>query len=198
MPHFMIPKISLSFMMASSSSSILTSVPDHLPNSTRSPFDFKRHELAALVAHAGADGDHFALHRLLLGGVGNDDAATTTRSCRGRKTILMCQSTPSSVQCGRPSDSYKELLLAISSVEYQNAPDFNSLFFKLCSPSLLQGHCIDLDYEVVRALSLYRQTCWRIQGKRFLSALHDDVGIIYSVQPLLSSFRVCVWILSIV
>jgi hypothetical protein len=22
--------------------------------------------------------------------------------------------------------------------------------------------------------SLYRQTCWRIQGKRFLSALHDD------------------------
>ena len=35
----------------------------------------KRHELAALVARAGADGDDFALHRLFFDGVGNDDAA---------------------------------------------------------------------------------------------------------------------------
>src|SRR5579864_3862861 len=34
-----------------------------------------RDELAALVAAARADGDHFALRRLFLGGVGNDDAA---------------------------------------------------------------------------------------------------------------------------
>src|SRR5581483_3860184 len=32
------PRMSLSFMMRSSSPSIFTSVPDHLPNSTRSPF----------------------------------------------------------------------------------------------------------------------------------------------------------------
>ena len=32
-------------------------------------------ELAALIASAGADGHDFALGRLLLGGVGDDDAA---------------------------------------------------------------------------------------------------------------------------
>ena len=37
--------------------------------------DVERHELAALVAGAGADGDDFAFLRLLLGGVGDDDAA---------------------------------------------------------------------------------------------------------------------------
>src|SRR4051794_5066768 len=34
-----------------------------------------RHQLAGLIARAGADGDHFALLRLLGGGVGYDDAA---------------------------------------------------------------------------------------------------------------------------
>src|SRR5581483_6581404 len=37
--------------------------------------DVERDELARLVAAAGADGDHFAFLRLLLGGVRNDDAA---------------------------------------------------------------------------------------------------------------------------
>src|SRR5260370_15833028 len=36
---------------------------------------FEWHELALLVAPAGADGDDFALLRLLLDGVGDDDAA---------------------------------------------------------------------------------------------------------------------------
>src|SRR5579864_1264515 len=37
--------------------------------------DAHRRELAAFVAAAGADGDDFALLRLLFRGVGNDDAA---------------------------------------------------------------------------------------------------------------------------
>src|SRR5215217_7424330 len=37
--------------------------------------DVERDELAALVARAGADGEDLALHRLLLGGVGDDDPA---------------------------------------------------------------------------------------------------------------------------
>ena len=70
------PMTSDSFMMRSSSPSILTSVPDHLPNRMRSPaFSVERQDLAALVASARADGDDFAFLRLLLGGVGNDDAA---------------------------------------------------------------------------------------------------------------------------
>ena len=65
-----------SFMIRSSSPSSLTSVPDHLPNSTVSPtLTSIGIELAGLVAAAGADGDDLALRRLLLGGVGNDDAA---------------------------------------------------------------------------------------------------------------------------
>ena len=90
-------------MMSRSSPSILTSVPDHLPNSTRvAGLDVERDDLAALVAGAGADGDDLALHRLFLGGVGNDDAAgglgvfleplTTTRSCKGRNFIEILKS----------------------------------------------------------------------------------------------------------
>src|SRR6478752_10674133 len=37
--------------------------------------DVDRDELAGFVAATGADGDDFTLGRLLLGGVGNDDAA---------------------------------------------------------------------------------------------------------------------------
>ncbi len=63
-------------MIRRSSPSILTSVPDHLPNRTRSPaLTSSGHELAALIAGAGADGDDFALLRLLLGGIGDDDPA---------------------------------------------------------------------------------------------------------------------------
>ena len=53
-----------------------TSVPDHLPNSTRSPaFTSSGDDLAALVAGAGTDGDDLAFLGLFLGGVGDDDAA---------------------------------------------------------------------------------------------------------------------------
>ena len=65
-----------SFMMRSSSPSILTSVPDHLPNSTLvAGLDVERNELAAFVTRAGAHGDDFAFLGLFLGGVGDDDAA---------------------------------------------------------------------------------------------------------------------------
>ena len=70
------PMTSDSFMMRSSSPSILTSVPLHLPNKIRSPaLRSSGNELAAFVPRAGADGDDFALLRLLLSGVRNDDAA---------------------------------------------------------------------------------------------------------------------------
>ncbi len=86
-------------MIRSSSPSIFTSVPDHLPNRMRSPaLTSSANQLAGFVAGAGADGDDFAFLRLLLGGVRDDDAAlglsspsrrrTTTRSCRGRKPIF--------------------------------------------------------------------------------------------------------------
>jgi hypothetical protein len=57
------PMTSDSFMIKRSSPSILTSVPDHLPNNT-----------TCFVAATGADGDDFALHGLFLGGVRDDDA----------------------------------------------------------------------------------------------------------------------------
>ena len=68
--------MSASFMIISSSPSSLTSVPDHLPNSTRSPaLDVERVQLAVLVARARTDGDDLAFHRLFLRRVGNEDAA---------------------------------------------------------------------------------------------------------------------------
>ncbi len=68
--------MSLSFMMSSSSPSSLTSLPDHLPNSTRSPTLTSRgFTLAGLVAGTRADGDNLALLGLFLRGVGNDDPA---------------------------------------------------------------------------------------------------------------------------
>ena len=68
--------MSLSFMMSSSSPSILTSLPDHLPNSTRSPtLTSSGVDLAGLVAGTRADGDDLALLRLFLGGIGNNDPA---------------------------------------------------------------------------------------------------------------------------
>ena len=71
------PMMSDSFMIRSSSPSSLTSVPDHLPNSTLSPvFTSIGMSLPDFVAAAWSDGDHLTLHRLFLGGVGNDDAAS--------------------------------------------------------------------------------------------------------------------------
>ena len=70
------PMMSASFMIRSSSPSILTSVPDHLPNRMSiAGLDVERDQLAAFVARTWADGDHFAFLRLFLGGVGNDDPA---------------------------------------------------------------------------------------------------------------------------
>ena len=72
----MMPMMSDSFMISRSSPSILTSVPDHLPNRTRSPaLTSSGDDRAGFVAGAGAGGDDFAFHRLFLGGVGDDDAA---------------------------------------------------------------------------------------------------------------------------
>src|SRR5205814_3508203 len=60
-------------------------------------FNVERVELAGLVTHTGADGDHLALHRLFLDCVGNEDAPSgfylwldttdRTRSCNGRSFI---------------------------------------------------------------------------------------------------------------
>ena len=68
--------MSLSFMIRNSSPSILTSVPDHLPNSTRSPtLTSIGMSLPASSRPPGPTATTLALLRLLLGGVGNDDAA---------------------------------------------------------------------------------------------------------------------------
>ena len=63
-------------MMRSSSPSIFTSVPDHLPNNTRSPgLRSIGMSLPASSRRARANGDDLAFLRLFLGGVRNDDAA---------------------------------------------------------------------------------------------------------------------------
>ena len=63
-------------MMSRSSPSILTSVPDHLPNRMLvAGLDVERGDGAVLGLAAGADGDDFAFLRLFLGAVGDDDPA---------------------------------------------------------------------------------------------------------------------------
>jgi hypothetical protein len=63
--------MSLSFMISSSSPSILTSVPDHLPNSTTvANLDVEGDQLAGRHVRAGANSNDFALLRLFLCGVG--------------------------------------------------------------------------------------------------------------------------------
>jgi hypothetical protein len=61
------PRMSLSFMMSSSSSPILTSVPDHFPKRTRSP--------ALSLPVSGTHSDDLTFLRLLLGGIGDNDSA---------------------------------------------------------------------------------------------------------------------------
>jgi hypothetical protein len=68
--------VSLSFMIRYSTPSILTSVPDHLPNNTRSLIDVNRNELAILVASTRSDGDDFTFLRFFLSSVGDDAAST--------------------------------------------------------------------------------------------------------------------------
>ena len=53
--------MSLSFMIRSSSPSILTSVPDHLPNSTLSLLHLHGDDLAVFAACAWTDSDDLAL-----------------------------------------------------------------------------------------------------------------------------------------
>jgi hypothetical protein len=68
--------MSLSFMMSSSSSPISTSVPDHFPKRTQSPALTSRGVSLPFSSRLpGPTGDHFAFLRLLLCGIGDDDAA---------------------------------------------------------------------------------------------------------------------------
>ena len=70
------PMMSASFMIRRSSPSILTSVPGPFAEQDAiAGLDVERDQLAAFVAGARADGDHFAFLRLFLRGVGNDDPA---------------------------------------------------------------------------------------------------------------------------
>ena len=63
-------------MISRSSPSSLISVPDHLPNRMRSPtLTSSGCNWPLIVARAGAGGEDLAFLRLLLGGVGDDDAA---------------------------------------------------------------------------------------------------------------------------
>jgi len=70
------PIMSLSFIMRYSTPSILTSVPDHLPNKMRSPTLTSIGMSLPLSSGPPANGGYLALLRFLLGGVGNDYAAS--------------------------------------------------------------------------------------------------------------------------
>src|ERR1019366_4815588 len=70
------PRMSLSFMMSRSSPSILTSVPDHFPKRMRSPALTSRGgELAGFIATTRTSSDDLTFLRLLLDGIGDEDAA---------------------------------------------------------------------------------------------------------------------------
>ncbi len=68
-------------MINSSWPSILTSVPDHLPNSTVSPWSHRADDPALLIPGAWTDGDNLALLRLFLSRIGNDDATKRLVLC---------------------------------------------------------------------------------------------------------------------
>src|SRR5215813_9548994 len=70
------PMMSLSFATTKSSPSILISVPDHFPNRTRSPtLTSSGCSLPSSPRAPRPGGNDFALHRLFLGGIGDDNAA---------------------------------------------------------------------------------------------------------------------------
>ena len=88
--------------------------------------DVERDELARFVAAAGADGDDLAFLRLLLGGVGNDDAAgglllglRPGERPRGRAEDGISWGFSSSSSCTGPSFGPVEGLLALSYGECQ-------------------------------------------------------------------------------
>ena len=68
--------ISDSFMIIGSSPSILISVPDHFPNSTRSPVLTSS---GCTFPSSPPDSDDLTFHRLFLGGVGNDNPSRCLR-----------------------------------------------------------------------------------------------------------------------
>ena len=66
-----------SFMISRSSPSILTSVPDHLPNRILSPALTSNGSHGAIFsARTSANGDDFAFLRFFLGCIGDDDPAS--------------------------------------------------------------------------------------------------------------------------
>ena len=70
------PRMSLSFMMSEILAVDLDLGAAPLAEQHAvAGLDVEGDDLAGFVAGAGADGDDLALHRLFLGGVGNDDAA---------------------------------------------------------------------------------------------------------------------------
>ena len=69
------PMMSLSFMIKYSTPSILTSVPDHLPNSTRSPTLRSMGMIFPASSRPPGPTDHLSLRRLLFSGIWNDDSA---------------------------------------------------------------------------------------------------------------------------
>src|ERR1700732_2429214 len=70
------PRMSLSFMMSSSSPSILTSVPDHFPKRMRSPALTSRGvSLPVSSRPPGPTAMILTILRLLLDGIGDDDSA---------------------------------------------------------------------------------------------------------------------------
>ena len=74
------PRTSSSFMMRSSSPFSLTSLPEYLPKSTRSPALTSSGGLLAGLGHpALADRDDLALLGLLLRAVRDDDGAAASR-----------------------------------------------------------------------------------------------------------------------
>jgi hypothetical protein len=90
---------SLSFKISKSSSSILTSVPDYLPNSTRITFfQLERDDFVVVVADTRPDSNNFALLGFFFHSVKDDDAVgcsfaaltrrITTRSFKGRNFML--------------------------------------------------------------------------------------------------------------
>src|SRR5712692_1606874 len=92
------PMMSLSFMIRSSTSSILTSVPDHLPNSTRSPtlrsigmsFPASSRPPGPIAVTSPCDGFSWAVSGMIMPPADFASASmrlTTTRSCSGRNFI---------------------------------------------------------------------------------------------------------------
>src|SRR6266850_1233764 len=98
-PYVSTPMMSLSFMIRSSSPSSLTSVPDHLPNSTRSPtlrsigisLPASSRPPGPTAVISPCDGFSLALSGMMMPPLVFSSASmrlTTTRSCSGRNLVL--------------------------------------------------------------------------------------------------------------